>query len=95
MVDNNKNDSTNFNPPRMMKSCLNEFWTHFEEEYPPNGNWGNSELKRISFLIAMELRRLGYSEIDAQYEFRKWLDERCLVKISPQDADRHVYGAVT
>ena len=77
-----------------MKSCLNEYWTHFEEEYPPNGNWGNSELKRISFLIAMELRRLGYSEVDAQYEFRQWLEERCIVRISPQEADRHVFGAV-
>ena len=83
-----------FQPPREMKSCLKEFWDNFEEEYPLNGNWGNSELKRISFPIAMELRRLGYSEVDAQYEFRKWLDERCNVKIPPHEADRHVFGAV-
>ena len=94
MSDNNKNDSTNFNPPHTMKSCLNELWTHFEEDYPPNGNWGNSELKRISFPIAMELRRLGYSEIDTQFEFREWLKYRCKVSISPSEADRHVFGAV-
>lgn len=78
-----------------MKSCLKEYWDKFEEKYPPGGNWAKSELKKISFLIAMELRRLGYSEIDAQFEFRKWLNERCLVRISPQDADNHVFGAVT
>ena len=82
-------------PPPEMKSCLKEYWDHFEEDYPPNGNWGNSELKRISFLIAMELRRLGYSEVEAQGEFRVWLDQRCIVRISPQDSDRHVYGAVS
>ena len=82
-------------PPRMMKSCLREYWDKFEEEYPPDGNWANSELKRVSFLIAMELRRLGYSEVEAQGEFRIWIEQRCIVRISPQDADRHVYGAVS
>ena len=86
---------TPFQPPRMMKSCLKEFWDHFEEEYPPSGSWAKSELKRVSFLIALELRRLGFSEVEAQGEFRVWLNERCNAKISPQDADSHVFGTVT
>ena len=86
---------TPFQPPRMIKSCLQEYWDHFEEEFPPSGSWAKSELKRVSFLIAMELRRLGYSEVDAQYEFRIWIEQRCNVKISPQDADSHVFGTVT